>query len=469
MTMSMMTENPWKPCDLRGTYPEAVSHALFHDIGSAIGTMLAPQSRVVVAGDFRLSTPDLKHALSDGLVHAGIHVLDAGQCPTPLAYFTAQQLGAAAVLIVTASHNPAAQNGLKLMLESMPTTPQQLSEIRALVESGAFRSGHGKIETVDLFPIYMRTTLQRWAHLHGGKPCRVVLDAGNGAWSELGPMIFKQLGFDAVCISCVADGNFPDRSPDCAQAANLARLSTAVREWPDSIGIAWDGDGDRVAFIDETGSYVTTDEIAILFAEAMLTGSASKGNADAKIVVDVKCSDVVRRSILRQSGTPLLERTGHAFMRGRMVAEQALLGLDACGHYFFHELNGGDDGLFSAFYLLNFMQSRGGSLAQLRSTLPRILSTPEIRIPAVQLPWAKAAAALCSAFPHASVMEIDGLRLVMDDGIVLVRESGTEPVISLRMEGFDEMSYERILARSLQCLPEAASVIHHELLKTGAE
>jgi phosphomannomutase len=461
-------ECPWKPCDLRGVYPDSVSPALFRAIGSAIGTMLAWHARVVVAGDFRLSTLELKRALSDGLQQAGIRVLDAGQGPTPLAYFAAQQLHADAVLIVTASHNPADHNGLKLMLGSVPTTPQQLSAIRAVAEARTFREDVGNLETVDLVPIYRQQILQRWAHLRD-RPRRVVLDAGNGAWSELAPAIFRELGCEIECVSCVADGRFPDRSPDCAKASSLTRLSAAVQEWPDAIGIAWDGDGDRVAFIDEAGSYVTPDEIAILFSEAMLADKVSNKDGNAKIVVDVKCSDVVRRSILRYGGMALLERTGHAFMRSRMVAEEGLLGLDACGHYFFRELSGGDDGLFAALYLLSILQDRGQSLEQLRNTLPQIFSTPEIRVPKIVMSYTEASAALTAAFPEASVVDIDGLRLVTEGGIVLVRESGTEPVISLRIEGFDGPNYGLILARSLQSLPEAASRICRESLPANAQ
>lgn len=452
----LLVEDAWKPCDLRGAYPDAVSPHLFRDIGGAIGTMLPPSARVVVAGDFRLSTPELKRALADGLLQTGACVLDAGQGPTPLAYFTAQQLEADAVLIVTASHNPAAHNGLKLMIGSAPTHPQQLMEIRELTESRAFRSRLGSVESLDPRPLYMQTVLERWEHLRHMQPGQVVLDAGNGAWSEIAPAIFCRLGFDATCISCVTDGNFPDRSPDCASASNLARLRGVVRGQPASIGIAWDGDGDRVAFVDETGSYVSPDEIAMLFARAMLEEKQPQPAANRKIVVDIKCSDIVRRSILRLGGTPLLERTGHAFMRGRMVAEDALLGLDACGHYFFRELRGGDDGLFAALMLLSVMRASGNSLAELRSSLPPIFGTPEVRIPSDALPYGEAVAALRSAFPHAGVEQIDGLRLVMDEGIVLVRSSGTEPVLSLRIEGFDLDSYRRIFAQCVECLPAAA-------------
>jgi phosphomannomutase len=468
MTMPSVDKDAWNPCDLRGAYPNAISPDLFHDIGGAIGTMLEPGSGVVVAGDFRLSTPELKRALSDGLLQAGANVLDAGQGPTPMAYFAGRQRKAHAVLIVTASHNPAEYNGLKLMLGSAPITPRQLTEIRRLTESRTFRSGSGSMETIDPRPLYVQTTLKRWEHLTGNGNGPVVLDAGNGAWAEMAPAIFRCLGFDISCISCIADGRFPDRSPDCASASNLTRLRSIVRERGDSIGIAWDGDGDRVAFVDEEGNYVSPDEIAILFASAALEDNEPEQAANRKVVVDLKCSDIVRRTILQHAGTPLLERTGHAFMRNRMVAEEALLGLDACGHYFFRELDGGDDGLFAALFLLNLVHDKGRSLAELRRGLPRIFCTPETRIPTVLLPYARAAEALTSAFTEADVMQIDGLRFVMEDGIVLIRESGTEPVLSLRIEGFSREGYEQILGRCMQLLPEAQGHLDQKVSTSSA-
>ena len=461
MTAQLFTEDAWKSCDLRGTYPDSVSPALFHDIGAAIGSMLAYDARVVVAGDYRLSTQDLKRALIEGLVGAGAHVLDAGHGPTPLAYFAARHLQADAVLIVTASHNPAAYNGLKLMLGSVPTTPRQLAEIRSLAEARSFRRGKGSAENVDLRAPYMKAMLKRWRHLQGTGRRSVVLDAGNGAWSELGPIVFSDLGFETRCLSCVIDGSFPDRSPDCARAANLTDLSKAVAEQGDAIGIAWDGDGDRAAFVDEDGSYVTPDEIAILFARTAL--AASDTGANRKIVVDVKHSDAVRRAVLECGGEPLMERTGHAFMRGRMVEEDALLGLDACGHYFFRELHGGDDGLFTALFLLSLMRSSGSTLRDLRRGLPKIFSTPELRIPRTMLAFSQASGLLRAAFPDADVMEMDGVRLLATDGMILVRESGTEPVLSLRIEGFDQQGFDRILERCSACLPPLPEFLRHEI------
>lgn len=457
---SLAAETAWKPCDLRGHYPDVVSSDLFRSIGGAIGTMLPPSARVLVAGDFRLSTPELKCALTDGLLHTGVRVLDAGQGPTPLAYFAAHRLESDAVLIVTASHNPPAHNGLKLMLGSEPTTPQRLLEIRRHAELHEFRLRRGSAKSVNPRPLYTRTMLERWESLRRLKPTRVVLDAGNGAWSELAPEIFRRLGFEVACISCVIDGNFPDRPSDCANEKHLARLCGEVQKQEGAIGIAWDGDGDRVAFVDEEGRYVAPDEIAMLLARAVLDMPAAKREINRKIVVDVKCSDIVRREILRLDGSPLLERTGHAFMRSRMVADDALLGLDACGHYFFKELKGGDDGLFAALFVLNLVQASGRPLAELRRALPPIFSTPELRIPAESLTLAKAAAALTAEFPKAGIVQMDGFRFVMDDGIILVRESGTEPVLSLRIEGFERASFRRILAQCLESLPEAKAQVY---------
>ena len=239
-----------------------------------------------------------------------------------------------------------------------------------------------------------------------------------------------------------------------------------MRDSPNSRGVAWDGDGDRVAYVDEDGSYVTPDEIALLFARAVLADQAQ--DANRKIVIDLKCSEAVQRAVLDHGGTPLLERTGHAFMRGRMVAETALLGLDACGHYFFRELEGGDDGLFAALFLLDLVRRSGRQLRELRRNLPRIFSAPEIRIPAGIVCYARASEALARAFPEARTMQLDGLRLVMEDGVVLVRESGTEPVTSLRIEGFTPAGYARILDRCVQSLPEAASQLYHEAVQAGS-
>jgi phosphomannomutase / phosphoglucomutase len=452
--------SPWKSCDLRGIYPEPISIELLRDVGAAIGTMLSSEARVFVAGDFRLSTLVLKQGLIEGLVGTGLSAVDGGRMPTPVAYFIGEQMGADAVLIVTASHNPANHNGLKLMIGGVPTTPEQLSDIQALVESRSFRSGVGTSETIDLVALYERKMIERWHRLEPQHLPSIVIDAGNGAWSEIAPHLLRTLGFNVRCLSCVADGNFPDRPSDCSRTENLSRLRAAVTSVPNTVGIAWDGDGDRVAFIDEAGSHASTDEVSLLLArDALQNGTGNH----RRIVVDLKLSDVVRREILAQGGIPLLERTGHAFVRGRMLADEAILGLDACGHYFHKELYGGDDGLFTALLMLDILQRSGQSLFELRRTLPNIFCTPELRIPIGLLSFGDAAGSLQAALPAAEISRIDGLRFVLEKGIVLIRASGTEPMISLRIEGVDDLGLRSLIEQCMEALPTAKEFLRDQL------
>jgi phosphomannomutase/phosphoglucomutase len=445
----------WKAADLRGAYPAEISPELFTRIGAALGTTLVRRARVLVAGDFRLSTPALKDALCKGLVNAGANVLDAGQIPTPVAYFAARRHQPDAVLIVTASHNPPADNGLKLLLEGKPPTPAQLVQLRELTERGGFRSGHGSLTRVQPVLAYERFMHERWQHLDPALLPEVILDAGNGAWSEIAPRICAALRLQVRCISCEIDGNFPDRPSDCSRPANLRQL----REL-NAIGIAWDGDGDRVAAIDETGRAVSADELSMLMTRASFASAAPQSG---RVVIDLKLASSVEREVKRLGGAPLLEQTGHAFMRTRMIATEARLGLDACGHFFFGELAGADDGLFAALTLLDWIQRSQSSLSALRSSLPPTYSSPELRIPRALLSFDHAAQALLAAFPEASIDRLDGIRMSLHLGTILLRESGTEPMLSLRMEGLSAESYTALLARCLDTLPAARSIMQAQI------
>jgi phosphomannomutase len=207
--------------------------------------------------------------------------------------------------------------------------------------------------------------------------------------------------------------------------------------------------------------HVSTDEISLMLAYEALKGSGA--GVQPKVVVDIKLSDVVRREILLQGGLPLLERTGHAFVRGRMVAEDALLGLDACGHYFHRELHGGDDGLFSALLVLELLERTKQPMSALRRALPAIFSTPELRIPLELLSFEHGLTQLSAALPVIESIRIDGARLVLEDGTVLVRASGTEPVVSLRIEGTDSSSLASLIERCLRALPSAEQFLREQI------
>src|SRR5450759_5296591 len=278
----------WKACDLRGVFPRDVSADLYGRIGRALATRLADGARVLVAGDFRLSTPELKAALISGLAASGAHVLDAGQIPTPMAYFAHRRLATDAVCIVTASHNPPDHNGLKLMFGHFPPSPSELQNLREASERGEFRDAPGSVDTLEAAPAYRAWICERWADIQPGM--HVVLDAGNGAASVVGPALFEDLGFRVERLFCEIDGRYPNRAPDSAVAANLTALRAKGRETGARLGIAWDGDGDRVAFADESGNVVSADEMAVLLARHLAPAAPGRG-----VVYDLKLSDVVRR------------------------------------------------------------------------------------------------------------------------------------------------------------------------------
>ena len=434
----------WKACDIRGPYPAEVSAPMFEAIGMAMAARLAGRGAAVVAGDLRPTTPELKSALIAGLARGGAVVLDIGLVPTPVAYFAERHLGAAAALVVTASHNPPGHNGLKFSFGQAPLSPEDLAELRSESESGPCARPGGKVAACDPLPAYREWILGRWA---GGPRTRVVLDAGNGGWSVEGPRIFEALGFEAHRLFCEPDGTYPNRPPDSARPANLRALGDAVRTVGAAAGIAWDGDGDRVSFADETGSVLGADETAMLLIRALI----APGD---RAIYDLKLSDAVRRAIAAAGGEPLIERSGHSFIKSRMLATGARLGCEVSGHYFYGELGGGDDGLFTAL-LMSRLIAEGGPLSTMRAALPRIFATPDLRL-AATIEWTDLKRRFRNIFPEARALALDGLRLETADGFVLARPSVTEPMVTIRIEGFDAARYERLLETCLAAIPEMA-------------
>jgi phosphomannomutase len=455
--------NPWKACDIRGLFPEEISPELFRLIGRGVASGMPVGTKILIAGDFRTSTPVLKRALGEGLIRSGSHVLDAGQIPTPIAYFAHQHFRTDAVLIVTASHNPPAHNGLKLMVGDLPPLPNDFAQLRRRVSKGAFRSAQGSSEALDPVPAYRQWIIARWKNLAQAGPPAVVLDAGNGAWSELAPRIFEELGIQFHRLYCDLDGTYPNRSPDCARPAALAALKSEVRKTHSQFGIAWDGDGDRVAFVDETGSFTTSDEVSALLIRHLLAHQAG-----ARVVFDIKLSSLVRRTVREYGGVPVMERSGHAFIKRKMIEEECLFGCEASGHYFYQELRGGDDGLFSAL-LMTDLVARAGSLRQLRHSLAPFFATPDLRLPASALPYSEFVRRLRDLFRGARETTIDGLRIETPEGSLLVRESVTEPVVTLRLEGSSGKALDKLLAACYAAFPEVSSEIARQIGKGQEE
>ena len=438
----------FKACDVRGVYPGEIDERSAYRIGRAVGTILGTGT-VVVGGDVRLSTASLKAAIVKGLAESGCAVADIGIVPTPAFYFAKRRLGTRGGVMVTASHNPPEYNGFKIVLGDLPITEEELARIRDLVAAGQFATGKGTVTENDLLPEYESWIVEAGAKLtHGMERIpKVAIDCGNGCYSQVAPRVFERLSIPFVPLFCEADGAFPNRSPDSAVAANLTALcEVVVREGAD-LGVAFDGDGDRASFVDERGMLLPADQ-AIATVARYMPGGLRAGD---KVVLDQKCSAAVVDVVSELGAVPIMEKSGHTFIKTRMITENARFGGEISGHLFYRELAGGDDGLYSAI-LMTGIVGRRGSLSKLAGELPSYATTPEIRIrieadPAVL-------EAIANAFPPERVSRLDGVRVQFDDGWGLARMSVTEPMMTLRFEGRDNKALRRIMQEFLAPVPE---------------
>jgi len=443
----------FKACDIRGVYGEELDEAIVERIGRAIGSLLAERyphasPAVVVGGDVRTSTPALQEAVVSGLQASGRDVVDLGCVPTPLFYFAKQDLGTPGGIMVTASHNPPQFNGLKIALGDWPLTEEEIQAIRARVERGDFVTGQGQVRSGNLTEAYEH-------HLCAGsrpvapeeRPWRLVIDCGNGCFSEIAPRVARELGYEVVELFCEPDGTFPNRSPNSAVPENLAALGEKVQEVQAHLGVAFDGDGDRVAFVDERGEVVPGDVTAVLLARDFLARQPG-----GKVVHDLKCSQIVPEAVRAAGGVPLMEKSGHTFIKTRMIAEGAVLGAEASGHFFYEALHGGDDGLFSALRVAELVRAAGRSLGQLTETVPRFHTTPDLR---VRFEGEEGLLdRLAQAFPPDRVSRLDGVRVQFDGGWGLVRRSVTEPAWTLRFEAQTADQLQDIIQAFLAPVPE---------------
>lgn len=437
----------FKACDIRGRYPAELHEGHADKIGRAMGTLLGSGS-LLVGGDLRLSTLTLKAALISGLLESGCGVIDIGTVPTPVFYYARRKLHVDPGLMVTASHNPPEYNGFKVVLSSLPVTEEEILKIRELTEGDAFRSGSGRLDEIDIMADYEEFILEQGTQLIHGVPHlpRVVLDCGNGSYSTVGPRVFEALGIPVHPLFCHPDGSFPNRSPNCALASSLRALRRVVVEQQAHLGIAFDGDGDRVSFVDETGAVLGADAAIGIMVQNMPT----KIGQGEGVVLDIKCSMAVAEVVRSVGASALIEKSGHTFIKRRMVTERAAFGGEISGHYFYRELDGGDDGLYSAL-LMTGIVGRHGLLSQLAKQIPRYAATPDIRVPCVPDPLMFET--IAGAFPADRVSRLDGVRVQFQNGWGLARPSVTEPVVTLRFEGNDAIALEKIIAEFLTPVP----------------
>jgi len=437
----------FKACDVRGAYGQDLTDDIVYRIGRALGT-LAGGRTVIVGGDVRISTPALKSALTRGLTESGAEVLDIGTVPTPAFYFARHYLKADVGTMITASHNPPEFNGLKLTLGTLPITEEELDSVGRLAESGHFSHGNGSLLTTDIIPAYesfMQSVAPRAAQAASFK---IVIDCGNGCYSEPAPAVFRSFGYRTEELFCTPDGTFPNRSPNSAAPESLAALCRKVRDTGAHLGVAFDGDGDRVAFVDDRGRFLTSDKAIVILARHILNN-----NSGVKVVYDLKCSSVVPEAVTQAGGIPIPERSGHTFIKTRMIVEEAVFGGEISGHYFYRELRGGDDGLYSALLMAGILAAGGCRLSDLADSIAEYATTPDIRLP-FSGDGEQIIARIADHFPTADVSKLDGVKVSFPGGWGLARISVTEPAITLRFEAENGDRLREIVDVFLEPAPE---------------
>lgn len=441
--------------DIRGIVDDTLTEATVEWIGRAIGSEAAArgESTVVVARDGRLSGPRLRDALVRGLIGVGRDVIDVGMVPTPVLYFATHALdGTTSGVMVTGSHNPPDYNGFKIVLGGETLSGEAITALYTRIVEQDLAEGQGSLREVDVRSAYLARIL---ADVRLARPLKAVVDCGNGVAGELGPQLIETLGAETIPLFAEIDGTFPNHHPDPGKPENLVDLIRTVQETGADIGLAFDGDGDRLGVITPSGRLIYPDHLMMAFAEDML-----ERNPGAKVIFDVKCTGNLARVIDEAGGEPEMWRTGHSLIKARMKETGAQLAGEMSGHIFFKERwYGFDDGLYGAARLLEILSRQTLDADAFFDRYPQDLGTPEINITVTDETKFDLVARLAREgdFGDDGVKTtLDGIRVDFPDGWGLCRASNTTPVLVLRFEGKTEAALERIRAQFTAALSKVA-------------
>ncbi|WKJ91195.1 phosphomannomutase/phosphoglucomutase [Methylomonas montana] len=438
----------------RGLTPEAVQN---------IGRALASEARdlniktIVMGRDGRLSSPGLADALAKGITAAGCDVLNIGLVPTPLLYFVTQHIDGRSGVMVTGSHNPIDYNGLKLVLNGETLSGDKIQQLKQRIDAGDYHQGEfGTVEQNNMFSNEYIGMICEDVHLV--RPMRVVIDCGNGAAGQLAPMLLRTMGCEVVELFCDIDGNFPHHHPDPSKPENLDDLVTAVRHYAADVGVAFDGDGDRLGVVDSSGKIIWPDRQMMLFARDVLANKPG-----AEIIYDVKCSKHLHNQIIKRGGRPLMWKSGHSLMRAKLKETAAALAGEMSGHIFFNDRwFGFDDALYAAARLIEMLSADTRSSSEVFAELPDSINTPELHVP---MAAGEGVGFVEQMFSHANfkdgkIINIDGMRVEFADGWGLVRASNTTPVLTVRFEADSQDAMLRIQTQFKQLMLQIKPDIH---------
>jgi phosphomannomutase/phosphoglucomutase len=442
----------FKAYDIRGIVGRTLTGPIVRAVGQALGTLAQERGRdtLVVGRDGRLSGPELAGALSTGIRASGANVVDIGMVTTPISYFAAHHLKTQCSVMVTGSHNPPDYNGLKMVIDGDTLAGDEIKALRTRIEAGELKRGSGGLRNADVAPAYFDRITE---DVRLARPMKIAVDCGNGVAGAYAPTLFRRLGCEVTELFCEVDGRFPNHHPDPSQPENLRDLIANLVSSDNELGIAFDGDGDRLGVVAKDGRTIYADRQLMLFAADMLARRPG-----ATVIYDVKSTRNLKPWIEQHGGKPLLWKTGHSLIKAKMKETGAELAGEMSGHTFFKERwYGFDDGMYAGARLLEILSRDVDSSAALHA-IPDSLSTPELNIACADAsPHAlidKLAAT--ASFPGAvDVIRIDGLRVEYPDGFGLARASNTTPVIVLRFEADDAAALARIQGEFRRVLSQA--------------
>ena len=424
-----LNDNIFRANDIRGIAFEDLTEEVVFALGKALGTesINRKQGDFIIGRDGRVSSPQLFEWVAEGVLSTGCNVTDIGVVPSPVFYHSTFNLDSSSGVVITGSHNPADYNGFKILFNNNSTSSEEIQSIKKRVKEQDFLSGKGNIESLDVVGSYVEEVI---SNIKLKCPLNISIDCGNGAAGVVAEKIYRGLGCKVEGLFCDLDGEFPNHHPDPSKPENVEDLIKSVTKNNADIGLAFDGDADRLGVISPSGEMIFPDMQMILFSEHIL-----KKNPNSRIVFDVKCSKLLEEAILKSNGTPLMSKTGHTFIKRMIRENNAILGGEMSGHIFFNDRwPGFDDGVYAGARMLEILAESEGE--DIFNALPKLISTPEINLKTTDeekfiiIDEFKK----ISNFEDCKIIDIDGIRVEFDNGWGLLRASNTSPVLVLRFE-----------------------------------
>ena len=432
--------NIFRAYDIRGVAYEDLTEEIVSKLGKSLGTssLNRGETLLIVARDGRNSSPDMYEWLSGGIRSTGCNVLNIGIVPTPLLYFSTFKLSSSSGVMITGSHNPSEYNGFKIVRDNKTISGKTIQEVKLSILENKFLTGKGSVsekEIVEMYSSELRNNIDML------RPVKLAIDCGNGAASILAKEVYESLGCEVESIYSSLDGNFPNHHPDPSKPENLKDLVKVVLDKKLEIGLAFDGDADRLGVISSKGEIIYPDMQMILFSREILANQQN-----CKIVFDVKCSKLLSDFISKEGGIPIMSKTGHSFIKDTIIKESALLGGEMSGHIFFNDKwPGFDDAIYAGARMLEII-SRQSNKEDIFSTLPNLVSTPEINVKTTDEDKFKIVEEFknLANFPDSRAIKIDGIRIEFESGWGLLRASNTTPNLVLRFEANNKENLENI-------------------------